>query len=126
MRLATRAGWNGSSASSFSPVARNLIGAPVTLRIDSAEERWSTVAELTFRHHLLHGREIARVAAILIHADDALLLFGDLHQILRLGERRRKRLVDDDVTAGEQGLLGDRMMGRVRRGDDDEIDLACQ
>ena len=36
MRAATRAGWKASSASSFSPAPRNLIGAPVTLRMDSA------------------------------------------------------------------------------------------
>ena len=36
MRPATRSGWKSSSASSFSPVPMNLIGAPVTARIDSA------------------------------------------------------------------------------------------
>ena len=30
------------------------------------------------------------------------------------------------MTAGEQTLFGDRMMGRVRRRDHDKIDLACQ
>ena len=29
-----RSGWNGSSASSFSPVPMNLIGSPVIARID--------------------------------------------------------------------------------------------
>ena len=74
----------------------------------------------------MHGREITGVAAILVHGDNALLLFGDLDQVLRLAERRGKRLVDDDVTAGEETLFGDRMMGRVWCRDDDEVDLAAQ
>ena len=36
MRLATRSGWNSSSASTFSPVPTSLIGLPVTARIESA------------------------------------------------------------------------------------------
>ena len=36
MRFATRSGWKASSASSFSPTPRNLIGAPVTARMESA------------------------------------------------------------------------------------------
>src|SRR3990170_1031286 len=36
MRDARRSGWNGSSASVFSPTPRNLIGLPVTKRTDSA------------------------------------------------------------------------------------------
>jgi len=43
----------------------------------------------------------------LIHSDNALLLFGDLDQVLRLAERRGERLIDDDVTSGEQTLLRD-------------------
>src|SRR5438093_4435699 len=83
-------------------------------------------AERTLPDDLLDGGEIAGVAAILVHADKALLLVRDLHQILRFRERRREWLVDDDVTAGEQTLLRDRVMGGIRRGDDDKIDLALQ
>ena len=36
MRPAMRSGWKSSSASSFSPTPTNLIGLPVTARIDSA------------------------------------------------------------------------------------------
>ena len=36
MRPAMRAGWKSSSASIFSPTPRNLIGMPVTARIESA------------------------------------------------------------------------------------------
>ena len=36
MREATRSGWNGSSASSFSPMPTSLIGLPVTARMLSA------------------------------------------------------------------------------------------
>ncbi|SLH00855.1 Uncharacterised protein [Mycobacteroides abscessus subsp. abscessus] len=36
MRLAIRSGWKTSKSSSFSPVEANMIGAPVTLRTDSA------------------------------------------------------------------------------------------
>ena len=36
MRLAIRSGWKGCSASTFSPVPMNLIGAPLTLRIERA------------------------------------------------------------------------------------------
>ncbi|MNH24158.1 hypothetical protein D3C79_840760 [compost metagenome] len=36
MREATRSGWNGSSASVFSPIPMNLIGLPVIARTDSA------------------------------------------------------------------------------------------
>ena len=36
MRDAMRSGWNGSSASSFSPVPAKRIGLPVTERSDSA------------------------------------------------------------------------------------------
>src|SRR5712664_4552206 len=83
-------------------------------------------AKCALGDYLLHSREIAGVTAILIHGDNALLLLGDLDQILRLAECRGERLIDDDMTSGEQSLLGDRMMGRVRRRDDDEVDLAAQ
>ena len=36
MREATRSGWNGSSASTFSPTPTNAMGRPVTWRTDSA------------------------------------------------------------------------------------------
>ena len=36
MRLAIRSGWKGCRASTFSPVPMNLIGAPLTLRIERA------------------------------------------------------------------------------------------
>ena len=36
MRLAMRSGWNGCSASTFSPVPMNLMGAPLTWRMDKA------------------------------------------------------------------------------------------
>ena len=36
MRDASRSGWKASSASIFSPMPRNLIGLPVTSRIDNA------------------------------------------------------------------------------------------
>ena len=36
MRLAMRSGWKGCRASTFSPVPMNLIGAPLTLRIERA------------------------------------------------------------------------------------------
>ena len=36
IRCATRSGWNGSSASSFSPIPKNLIGLPVIARTESA------------------------------------------------------------------------------------------
>ena len=36
MRLAARSGWNGSSASNFSPTPTNFSGCPVTWRIESA------------------------------------------------------------------------------------------
>ena len=83
-------------------------------------------AQRTLRDHLLHRCEIAGVAAILIHRNDALLLFGDLDQVLRFAERGGERLIDDDVTAGEQTPLRNRMMRCVRRRHDDQIDLARQ
>ena len=36
MRLAARSGWNGSSASDFSPTPTNFSGCPVTWRMESA------------------------------------------------------------------------------------------
>ena len=36
IRCAIRSGWNGSSASSFSPIPKNLIGLPVMARTESA------------------------------------------------------------------------------------------
>src|SRR6266540_3990792 len=36
MRPARRSGWNGSKSASFSPVVANLMGTPVTERLDSA------------------------------------------------------------------------------------------
>ena len=78
------------------------------------------------RHHLLHGREVARIAAILVHADDASLLLGKLDQLLRFAERERERFIDHDMMPREQALLRDRMMGRIRSGDDDEIERTRQ
>src|ERR1041384_2240639 len=98
------------------------------VRTVSVEMRFEKhdVAQRAFRHHLLHRREIPGVAAILIDRDEAPLLPGDLDQVFRLGERRGERLVDHDVPAREQRLLGDRMVGRIGRGDDDEIDLGLE
>ena len=67
-------------------------------------------AEPAFRHDVLHGDEVAGVAAILVHRHDPALLLRDLHEILCVGERRRERLVDHDVTSREQALLCDYMM----------------
>ena len=83
-------------------------------------------AEVALTHDAADGCEIAGVAPILIDRNHASLLLGDLHQILRLGECRRERLVDDHMMSREQALSRNGMMRRIRRRDDDEIDLACQ
>ncbi len=62
------------------------------------------------RHHFLHGGEVARVAAILVHGDDAPLFLGQLDQLLRFAEHERERLIDHDMMPREQALLRDRMM----------------
>ncbi len=50
MRPATRRASKGSSASSFSPAPRNLIGRPVTARMESAAPpRWSPSARVRIR-----------------------------------------------------------------------------
>ena len=69
--------------------------------------------DCAFRHHLLHGREVARVAPILVHRDDAPLLLGELDQLLGFRERERERLIDKDMMTGAQALLRNRMMGRI-------------
>ena len=73
-------------------------------------------------HQLPHGFEIAGGAPILVHGQKSLLCLGDSSEVLRFCERGREWLVDDDVTSGEQGLLRDRMMGRIGRCDDHQID----
>src|SRR5215208_3210639 len=60
MRLATRCGWNSSSASTFSPVPTSLIGLPVTARIDSAAPpRASPSMRVSDEKHLVRtGRRL--------------------------------------------------------------------
>ena len=49
MRDAIRSGWNGSSASVFSPTPRNLIGLPVIARTDNAAPPRASPSD--FREH---------------------------------------------------------------------------
>src|SRR5215218_7675290 len=64
MREAMRSGWNGSSASNFSPTPISLTGRPVTARIDGAEQRLLRLGEvgdlLDLRHQPFVDRRTTR------------------------------------------------------------------
>ena len=67
---------------------------------------------------LLHHR-VARV--VVGQSEDQVLFARQGGEFLRLGEIERGGLVRHHVETGLQGGPGDRMVGVVRRGDDDEV-----
>ncbi len=121
MRCATRSGWNGSSASGFSPTPTNFSGCPVTARIDSAAPPRASpsilvridagdaqaLVELVGRlHRVLPGHGVG---------DEQNL--GGIELFLELGELRHQLVVDvqaaggvdqQNVAAGLHGFLARR------------------
>jgi hypothetical protein len=69
------------------------------------------------------GEEIAIPASVLKHAEFQAAFFRFRDQRLRFRYRHGKWLVDHDVPAGLQRGQRKRVVGFVRRGDDDEVDL---
>ena len=123
-----RLGWKSSSASSFSPVPMNLIGLPVTARIDSAapprpspSTRVSTMPVM-IDAGIEGAREIDRVLAG--------QRVGDEQDFVRIGRRLdRGRLghqlfvdmgaaggVEDQHVIAAEPALGERAAGNLDRG----------
>jgi len=83
-------------------------------------------AHRAFRYDFVNGLEITGVTAVLIDRHDPLLARRGLHQIFGFRHGGGERLVHHDVPAGEEALLGDRMVGRVGRRDDDDVERPLQ
>src|SRR5713226_3913008 len=67
-------------------------------------------AEYTVQQQVAYGDEVTREAAVLVGREHPPLLFAQFHELARLRHRGGKRLVDHDVTSGQEALLRDRMM----------------
>src|SRR5439155_776917 len=78
--------------------------------------------EHAVRQKILQRYEVSHVTAVLVGRNYALLPFGELDEFLGFGGRCGKRLIDNDVASSEETLLRDRVMRRVGRGDDDQVD----
>ena len=82
-----------------------------------------------------HVAELARVDELLqlAHArvveqevaghQDEVALGGERDELVHLGALHRRRLLDEDVLAGLERLLGERVVGRHRRRDHDRVEL---
>jgi len=104
------------------PSARFQLGPePVEMRLVAHDS-----AQHTVRHHILRRDKVAGVAALLIDRQDASSLARELNELSGLSEGCRKRLVDDDVPPCREALLGNRMVARVRRGDDDHVERPAE
>ena len=74
------------------------------------------------RNELLHCQEIAVPPAVLVDAEQAALLAGEVDQGLSLGAAGNEGLLDEHVLPGLEGLAGE---GEVRLGwssDDDDVE----
>ena len=83
-------------------------------------------AKIALAHNVADGREIAGIATILIDRHDAPLRPGELDQLPCFRKCRREGLVDDHMMSREQTLFRNGMVRRIRRRDNDEIDLAFE
>ena len=82
-------------------------------------------AKVAGRENALHRKEVAIPAAILEDAQKSVGVLCPVDQRATLRRRRREWLVDDDVQPGVERGTRDRPVRRVRRGDDDEVELGC-
>ena len=70
-----------------------------------------------------HGAEIAVVAAVMEHRQQAALSFGQVDQARRLRHMQRKWLVDDDMLARFQRRHCERVVRIIWRGDHNQVDI---
>ena len=81
----------------------------------------------TFLQQLADGLKVAVPAAVVEGNDEEGFALGEFAELLGLFASRGEGLVDDDVFAGFESLIGQREVRRVGRGDDDQLDgFVCQ
>lgn len=81
------------------------------------------VAESALGDEFLHGEEVGVPPAVLVHGEDEVLFLGELGELVRLFRSGRDGFLDDDVLAGEEGLLGELVVRVVDRADPDGVDF---
>lgn len=81
------------------------------------------VSESALGDEFLDGEEIGVPPAVLVYGEDEVLFPSELGEFVRLLGRGRDGFLDDDVLAGEEGLLGELVVGVVDRADPDGVDL---
>lgn len=95
-------------------------------RADSRQETHGKLAqgtELTLGDEFLDGEEVGVPPAVLVHGEDEVLFLRELGELVRLFRSGRDGFLDDDVLAGEEGLLGELVVRVVDRADPDGVDL---
>ena len=100
---------------------------PCVLARDGAEAvevrlEGDEAADGAFLQQLADGLKVAVPAAVVEGNDQQALALGELAERERLFAGSGEGLVDDDVLAGFERLLGQREVGLVGRGDDDQLD----
>src|SRR5439155_950357 len=109
---------SGAGVRLFPPRARPELGTEA-VEAGFADRR---PAEHAVRQEFSQCYEVSHVAAVLVGRYHTSFRGPELHELFGLRNGCRKRLIDDDVASGQEALLGDRMMRRVRGGDDDQVD----
>ena len=81
------------------------------------------VAESALGDEFLDGEEVGVPPAVLVHGEDEVLFACELGEFVRLFRSGRDGFLDDDVLAGEEGLLGELVVRVVDRADPDGVDF---
>ena len=81
------------------------------------------LADAALRNHLLNAEKIAVPAAVMEDRKQQLFFFSQRNQIPRFLHIQRERLIHYHMLAGIERQGGQRRMGRVRGGDNHQIDI---
>ena len=81
------------------------------------------LADTALLNHLLNAEKIAIPAAVMEDREQALFFLRQRNQIPRFVHIQRKRLIHYHMLAGIKRQGGQRRMGRVRGGDNHQVDI---
>ena len=108
----------GARARTLPPAIADLGAIPTHLRPEFDDLTDRATGEL-----VRDPEKVAVPTTILKYGEDPVHLRRGGGERASLGERDRERFVHHDMLAGAQGRIGERCVGVVGRGDDDEIDV---
>ena len=79
-------------------------------------------AEFTGGGELAESLEIGVEATIVVDGEDAIAPFSEVKEFESFVDGGGERFVDDDVTSSIEAMFGERKVGLIRRGDDNEAE----